>query len=114
MIKPLIDERAALSTALDLMRDSKAYYTRNHSNGSVASEQPGSHHSGGRLRIATTTGTRPGRGSKSVASCRRPKPWQNLLESTPDYDASDELEFGSNWFPWILRGVYPPPGNPPQ
>ena len=36
------------------------------------------------------------------------------LDPTPDYDASDELEFGINWFPWILRGVYPPPGNPPQ
>jgi hypothetical protein len=36
------------------------------------------------------------------------------IDPTPDYDASDELEFGINWFPWILRGVYPPPGNPPQ
>ena len=34
--------------------------------------------------------------------------------TTPDYDASDELEYGIDWFPWILRGVYPPPGNPPQ
>ncbi|MGA9488751.1 MAG: CAP domain-containing protein [Mycobacterium sp.] len=34
--------------------------------------------------------------------------------TTPDYDASDELEFGINWLPWILRGVYPPPGNPPE
>ena len=25
----------------------------------------------------------------------------------PDYDASDELEYGINWFAWILRGVYP-------
>ncbi len=36
------------------------------------------------------------------------------IDPTPDYDASDELEFGINWFPWILWGVYPPPGNPPQ
>jgi uncharacterized protein YkwD len=36
------------------------------------------------------------------------------IDPTPDYDASDELEFGINWWPWILRGVYPPPGNPPQ
>jgi uncharacterized protein YkwD len=35
-------------------------------------------------------------------------------DPNPDYDASDELEFGINWFPWILRGVYPPPANPPQ
>lgn len=36
------------------------------------------------------------------------------LDPSPDYDASDELEFGINWFPWILRGVYPPPAMPPQ
>ena len=35
-------------------------------------------------------------------------------DPTPDYDASDELEFGINWYPWILRGVYPPPAIPPQ
>lgn len=32
----------------------------------------------------------------------------------PDYDASDEFEFGINWLPWILRGAYPPPGYPPN
>lgn len=32
----------------------------------------------------------------------------------PDYDASDEIEFGTNWFAWILRGVYPPPAYPPS
>lgn len=36
------------------------------------------------------------------------------MDPTPDYDASDELEFGIGWLPWILRGVYPPPANPPQ
>jgi hypothetical protein len=36
------------------------------------------------------------------------------LDPSPDYDASDELEFGNNWWAWILRGVYPPPGIPPQ
>lgn len=36
------------------------------------------------------------------------------MDPTPDYDASDELQFGLDWFPWILRGVYPPPANPPQ
>jgi uncharacterized protein YkwD len=36
------------------------------------------------------------------------------MDPSPDYDASDELEFGINWFPWILRGVYPPPTYPPQ
>lgn len=36
------------------------------------------------------------------------------IDPSPDYDASDEVEFGLNWFPWILRGVYPPPANPPQ
>jgi uncharacterized protein YkwD len=32
----------------------------------------------------------------------------------PDYDASDEVEYGMDWLPWILRGVYPPPAYPPQ
>ncbi|KZS65311.1 CAP domain-containing protein [Mycobacterium pseudokansasii] len=36
------------------------------------------------------------------------------LDPSPDYDASDEVEYAINWFPWILRGVYPPPGIPPQ
>jgi uncharacterized protein YkwD len=36
------------------------------------------------------------------------------MDPTPDYDASDELEFANSWLPWILRGVYPPPGSPPQ
>lgn len=34
------------------------------------------------------------------------------LDPSPEYDASDELEFGLTWLPWILRGVYPPPGYP--
>jgi uncharacterized protein YkwD len=36
------------------------------------------------------------------------------LDPSPDYDASDEVEFGVNWFAWILRGVYPPPAYPAQ
>jgi hypothetical protein len=36
------------------------------------------------------------------------------LDPSPDYDASDEIENGNNWWAWILRGVYPPPGIPPQ
>jgi hypothetical protein len=35
-------------------------------------------------------------------------------DPSPDYDASDEIEFGNNWWAWILRGVYPPPAMPPQ
>lgn len=35
-------------------------------------------------------------------------------DPSPDYDASDEIEFGLNWLPWILRGAYPPPAHPPQ
>lgn len=39
------------------------------------------------------------------------------LDPSPDYDASDEIEYGLNWLPWILRGVYPPrptrPSKPP-
>lgn len=36
------------------------------------------------------------------------------IDPSPDYDASDEVEYAVDWFPWILRGVYPPPGIPPQ
>jgi uncharacterized protein YkwD len=36
------------------------------------------------------------------------------LDPSPDYDASDEIEYGINWLPWILRGAYPPPAYPPQ
>ncbi|ORW68107.1 CAP domain-containing protein [Mycobacterium saskatchewanense] len=36
------------------------------------------------------------------------------VDPGPDYDASDEIEFGTNWFAWILRGVYPPPAYPPN
>ena len=35
-------------------------------------------------------------------------------DPNPDYDASDEVDYGMHWFPWILRGVYPPPANPPE
>lgn len=35
------------------------------------------------------------------------------IDPFPDYDASDEVQFGVNWLPWILRGVYPPPAYPP-
>jgi uncharacterized protein YkwD len=36
------------------------------------------------------------------------------IDPSPEYDASDELEFGTSWWAWILRGVYPPPAYPPQ
>jgi uncharacterized protein YkwD len=36
------------------------------------------------------------------------------IDPSPDYDASDEIEYGMNWLPWILRGAYPPPAYPPQ
>ena len=35
------------------------------------------------------------------------------MDPSPDFDASDELEYGFAWFAWILRGVYPPPAYPP-
>jgi uncharacterized protein YkwD len=35
------------------------------------------------------------------------------LDPSPDYDGSDEVEYGIDWLPWILRGVYPPPALPP-
>jgi len=43
----------------------------------------------------------------------RPYPRGGDMDPNPDYDASDELEYGVNWFAWILRGVYPPPAYPP-
>ena len=60
--------------------------------------------------------TTPNSTDGTANGARRPRrPEQNIpLDPSPDYDASDELEFGINWLPWILRGVYPPPGNPPQ
>jgi len=42
-----------------------------------------------------------------------PNDWSSQMDPNPDYDASDELEYGMNWFAWILRGVYPPPAYPP-
>lgn len=36
------------------------------------------------------------------------------LDPSPDYDATDEVEYAISWFPWILRGGYPPPAMPPQ
>ncbi|QLL10404.1 CAP domain-containing protein [Mycobacterium vicinigordonae] len=40
---------------------------------------------------------------------------QNLPpDPSPDYDASDELEYALDWLPWALRGVRPPPGYPAQ
>lgn len=36
------------------------------------------------------------------------------LDHSPDYDATDEIEYALDWFPWILRGVNPPPGIPPE
>ncbi|MUL65277.1 hypothetical protein BOO86_12435 [Mycobacterium sp. CBMA 234] len=38
----------------------------------------------------------------------------NAIDPTPDYDGSDEIEYFFNWFPWALRGVYPPPAYPPN
>lgn len=35
-------------------------------------------------------------------------------DPSPDYDMSDELEFGNNWIGGILHGVYPPPPQPPR
>jgi hypothetical protein len=41
-----------------------------------------------------------------------------LMDPSPDYDASDEIEFFMNYLTWGLRGVenghgYPPPAYPP-
>lgn len=31
------------------------------------------------------------------------------MDQDPDYDVSDELEYGFAAFAWLLRGNYPPP-----
>jgi hypothetical protein len=31
---------------------------------------------------------------------------------SPDYDASDEIEYFLGAFAWLLRGNYPPPAYP--
>ena len=73
-----------------------------------------------RTVVVAVYGQPPQPGPNSLAGSPSPlaaglSPGGNLPpDPTPDYDASDELEFGINWFPWILRGVYPPPANPPQ
>lgn len=36
------------------------------------------------------------------------------MRHLPHWAASSALEYGISWLPWILRGVYPPPGMPPQ
>jgi uncharacterized protein YkwD len=41
-------------------------------------------------------------------------PENSAPDPNPDYDGSDEIEYGINWIPWILRGVYPPPAYPPR
>jgi hypothetical protein len=61
-------------------------------------------------------GQPPVGGTRNVAEASPPgSPSTNIpLDPAPDYDGSDELEFGINWFPWILRGAYPPPAYPPS
>jgi uncharacterized protein YkwD len=41
-------------------------------------------------------------------------PMLDPADPNPDYDFSDELEKGFDWFPWILRGVSPSPAYPPN
>ena len=41
--------------------------------------------------------------------------WRFVMDPSPDYDATDEIEYFFNWLPWALRGTdwtqtpaYPP------
>ena len=36
------------------------------------------------------------------------------MNPNPDYDASDELQYGFAAYAWLLRGVYPPPSYAPD
>lgn len=58
--------------------------------------------------------TTPARAPQAEAAPPVALPENVPLDPSPDYDASDEIEYGISWIPWILRGVYPPPGMPPQ
>lgn len=51
---------------------------------------------------------------EQVAPGKQPQNENAPLGPSPDYDASDELEHGLDWLPWILRGVSPPPAYPSQ
>lgn len=61
-------------------------------------------------------GTKPAPSTTLATGSRLPMDQQENIPigPSPDYDASDEIEYGISWFPWILRGAYPPPGMPPQ
>lgn len=77
-----------------------------------------SENSPGRTVVAAVYG-QPSRSPKtpgnSIVQATPPAGTQDLqINPGPDYDASDEIEFGTNWFAWILRGVYPPPAYPPS
>lgn len=54
------------------------------------------------------------RQAEPVPPGKQPQNDNSPLGPSPDYDASDELEHGLDWFPWILRGVSPPPAYPSQ
>jgi len=56
----------------------------------------------------------PPRGPQTGAPSPVALPENVPIDPSPDYDASDEIEYAINWFPWILRGVYPPPAMPPE
>lgn len=66
----------------------------------------------GQPQPSATAGRTP---SQTSPLATAPGQTENLPpDPSPDYDASDELEFANNWWAWMLRGVYPPPGNPPS
>jgi len=69
-----------------------------------------------RLKIQSSAGSgvaHDNRGSRAVPTKKLPVNGGDVMDPNPDYDASDEIEYGFNWFAWILRGVYPPPAYPP-
>ena len=89
-------------------------HLRQQPNRGVVGKQPGSHRRGGRVRAARSavsdTPTGGTGGTVSPVALQENVP----IDPSPDYDASDEVEYGIAWLPWILRGVYPPPAMPPH
>ena len=73
--------------------------------------RPGTNQLVGQCRHSTPSGVPRGvPGTRLLSKSLR---WEVLMDPNPDYDASDEIEYFFNWFPWALRGVYPPPAYPP-
>lgn len=69
-----------------------------------------------RTVVVTVYGQPPGNppGNAQGSTVVAPGSGNAAVMPSVDYDASDELEYGNDWWAWILRGVRPPPAYPPN